>query len=143
VINRVGAGAKPVGVQRNRLSFGSRSISENKPSQHGTRGRNVGLPKLNPWKFDMKTSFTQAKELARALARYIAERPRQADSLIHWPSFAHCFEAFALASEQDVHDVLLAFEQAGWLTVDSAGHRITQQATRLAQSGQVPPLQGN
>ncbi|MBT9610813.1 MAG: hypothetical protein IV110_12325 [Aquabacterium sp.] len=94
-------------------------------------------------KLDMQKSFTHAEELARALARYIAERPRQADSLIHWPSFAHCFEAFELASEQDVQDVLLAFEQAGWLTVDTAGHRITPQATRLAQSGQVPQLQGN
>lgn len=91
----------------------------------------------------MKTSCTKAEELARALARYISERPRQADSLIHWPSFAHCFDAFALASEQEVLDMLLAFEQAGWLTVDSAGHRITQQAMRLAQSGHVPPLQGN
>lgn len=91
----------------------------------------------------MKTSFTKAEELARALARYIADRPRQADSLTHWPSFAHCFDAFAGASEQDVLNVLLAFEQAGWLTVDSAGHRITQQATRLARCGQVPPLQGN
>lgn len=71
----------------------------------------------------MKTSFTKAEELARALARYIAERPRQADSLIHWPSFAHCFDAFAGASEQEVLDVLLAFE---WVfrpivTVDSGG----------------------
>lgn len=89
----------------------------------------------------MQKSFTNAEELARALARYIAERPRQADSLIHWPSFAHCFDAFAGASEQDVVNVLLAFEQAGWLTVDTAGHRITQQATRLARCGQVPPLQ--
>jgi hypothetical protein len=91
----------------------------------------------------MKTSITKAEELARALSRYIADRPSQADSLIHWPSFAHCFDAFALASEQEVLNVLLAFEQAGWLTADSAGHRITHQAIRLAQSGHVPPLLGN
>jgi uncharacterized ParB-like nuclease family protein len=66
----------------------------------------------------MKTSCTKAEELARGLARYISERPRQADSLIHWPSFAHCFDAFAAASEQEVLDVLLAFEQAGWLNLD-------------------------
>ncbi len=124
------------------MSFGSRAISENSPvgTEHAlvTSGFRNSKRKLV-----MQKSFTHAEELARALARYIAERPHQADSLIHWPSVAHCFDAFARTSEQDVHDVLLAFAQAGWLTVDSAGHRITQQATRLAPSGQVPTLQGN
>ncbi len=126
----------------NRLSFGSCAISENSPFGMGHAVVTSGF-RNSKRKLVMQKSFTNAEELARALARYIAERPRQADSLIHWPSFAHGFEAFALASEQDVHDVLLAFEQAGWLTVGSAGHRITQRATQLAQSGQVPPLQGN
>jgi hypothetical protein len=114
------------------------------PCQHRSRSRNVGLPKLNQWKFNMKTAFTPAEKLARSLARYIAERPSQADSLIHWPSFAHCFaDAFAGAAEQDIRDVLTAFEHAGWLTADSAGHRITQEAMLLARSGRLPPLQRN
>jgi hypothetical protein len=46
-----------------------------------------------------------------------------------------------MAAEQDILDVLNAFEQAGWLTADSAGHRITQEAMRLARSGHLPPLQ--
>ena len=92
----------------------------------------------------MKTSSTPAEELARSLARYIAQRPLQANHLIHLPSFAHCFaDAFAGASEQDIHDVLNAFEQAGWLTADSAGHRITQQAMLLARSGHLPLLKRN
>jgi len=62
----------------------------------------------------------------------------------HWPSFAHCFaDSFAGAAEQDIRDVLTAFEHAGWLTADSAGHRITQEAMLLARSGRLPPLQRN
>lgn len=89
----------------------------------------------------MNTPTMQAEQLARALAKYIAERPLQADSRIHWPSFLYCFaDAFAQASEQDWLFVLAAFEREGWLTQDYGGQRITQKASRLARLGKLPSM---
>jgi hypothetical protein len=70
----------------------------------------------------MKTPLTNTCDLQRALAQYIAQRPSQADSLVHLPSFFHCFaDAIAGTSEQELRDVFDAFVRDGWLTADTAG----------------------
>lgn len=89
----------------------------------------------------MVTPTKQAEQLARALAQYIAERPLQANSQVHWSSFFYCFaDAIWQASEQDWSFVLAAFEREGWLTQDLGGQRITQKASRLARLGKLPSM---
>lgn len=89
----------------------------------------------------MKTPFAKTDELQRALAQYIAQRPRQADSRVHLPSFYHCFaDALAGASEQELLDVFDAFVQVGWLTADSTGFCITPEGSHWSRTGHLPPL---
>lgn len=90
----------------------------------------------------MKTPLTNTCDLQRALAQHIAQRPHQADSLVHLPSFFHCFaDAFAGTSEQELRDVFDVFVRDGWLTADVAGYRITPEGSHWARSGHLPPIQ--
>ena len=103
---------------------------------------NEETPSTSERKFSMKTPLTNPCELQRALAQYIAQRPRQADSLVHLPSFFHCFaDAIAGTSEQELRDVFDAFVRDGWLTADAAGYRITPEGSHWARSGHLPPIQ--
>lgn len=105
-------------------------------------GLSLGLPSTSERQFSMKTPLTNPGDLQRALARYIAQRPRQADSLVHLPSFFHCFaDTFAGTSEQELREVFDAFVRDGWLTADPAGYRITPEGSQWARSGHLPPIQ--
>ncbi len=109
--------------------------------QRRSAGLSLGLPSTSERKFSMKTPLTNACDLQRALAQYIAQRPRQADSLVHLPSFFHCFaDTFAGTSEQELRDVFDAFVRDGWLTADTAGYRITPEGCHWARSGHLPPI---
>lgn len=89
----------------------------------------------------MKTQFSKTYELPRALAQYIAQRPRQADNRVHLHSFYHCFaDALAGTSEQDLLDVFGAFVHDGWLTADSTGFCITPEGSHWGRTGHLPPL---
>lgn len=110
--------------------------------QRRSAGLSLGLPSTSERKFSMKTPLTNPCDLQRALAQYIAQRPRQADSLVHLPSFFHCFsDAVTGTSEQELREVFDAFVRDGWLTADAAGYRITPEGSHWARSGHLPPIQ--
>lgn len=110
--------------------------------QRRSAGPSLGLPSTSERKFSMKTPLTNPCDLQRALAQYIAQRPRQADSLVHLPSFFHCFsDAVTGTSEQELREVFDAFVRDGWLTADAAGYRITPEGSHWARSGHLPPIQ--
>jgi hypothetical protein len=86
-----------------------------------------------------QSSIVQTSPLHAAVARYIGERPAQADSSFHLPSFAHCFvDAFTGASEQELVNVFATFVRAGWLIEEPCGYCITPKARYEARRGWMP-----